>query len=324
MEQQLILQYIYLALISPTLPLLIGYTLDRWLGDPSWFPHPVIGFGWLISFGEKRLNKGRHRMLKGGVMAVVLVLFTYLLAVVLFRFSDRFSTYLTANLEALFIFACLAGTTLVHEVRRVFQATARSLAEGRQQLARLVGRDTSGLSLNQVRTAALETLAENLSDGVIAPLFWYAVLGVPGMLAYKMINTLDSMIGYKNDRYLYFGRVAARLDDVANYIPARLTALLMIIIAGGRSTFRFVRKYGNQHLSPNSGYPEAALASILDCRFGGPQSYFGKVIQKPFIGDHFRLLDTFDLRKSVLISRCVEAFMVLLVIIVLILSKYAA
>ena len=139
----------------------------------------------------------------------------------------------------LLIFYCLAGTTLVREVCEVFKAVDRSLEEGRKQVARIVGRDTSGLSAQEVRTAALETLAENLSDGVIAPLFWYALLGVPGMFAYKMVNTLDSMIGYKNERYRRFGCFAAHLDDAANYIPARLTAFLMVV-ASGRFSLLFL------------------------------------------------------------------------------------
>ena len=188
------------------------------------------------------------------------------------------------TLQVLLIFYCLAGTTLVREVRGVFKAADCSLEEGRRQVARIVGRDTSGLSAQEVRTAALETLAENLSDGVIAPLFWYIVLGVPGMIAYKMINTLDSMIGYRNERYRRFGCFAARLDDVANYIPARLTAFLMLVASGRFSLLLFVGKYGNQHASPNSGYPEAALAGILNCRFGGPHNYFGEEVWKPYTG----------------------------------------
>lgn len=163
----------------------------------------------------------------------------------------------------------------------VFEAADRSLEEGRRQVARIVGRDTSGLTDTEVRTAALETLAENLSDGVIAPLFWYLLLGVPGMLAYKMVNTLDSMIGYRNERYRAFGCFAARLDDVANYLPARLTAFLMVLVTGRLSLLRFVFRYGPRHASPNSGYPEAALAGILDCRFGGPHQYFGEWVYKP-------------------------------------------
>ena len=163
-------------------------------------------------------------------------------------------------------------------------------------------------------TAALETLAENLSDGVIAPLFWYMLLGVPGMLAYKMINTLDSMIGYRNERYRRFGCFAARLDDVANYIPARLTAFLMVAVSGRFPLLLFVGKYGSEHASPNSGYPEAALAGILDCRFGGPHNYFGDEVWKPYIGDNERPLTTEDMRIAVRINRSVEWIMVIIVV----------
>lgn len=202
----------------------------------------------------------------------------------------------------------------------VFEAVDHSLDEGRKQVARIVGRDTSALSAQEVRTAALETLAENLSDGVIAPLFWYAVLGVPGMMAYKMVNTLDSMIGYRNERYRQFGCIAARIDDVANYIPARLTALLMILVSGRFSLLRFVGKYGSRHASPNSGYPEAALAGILNCRFGGPHYYFGEEVWKPFIGNNERALTTEDMKKAVCVNRQAEVLMVVLVWLTILLS----
>ena len=183
-------------------------------------------------------------------------------------------------------------------------------------MARIVGRDTSELSAQEIRTAALETLAENLSDGVIAPLFWLAIGGVPAMMAYKMVNTLDSMIGYRTERYKDFGCVAARIDDVANYIPARITALLMIlphaIINYQFSIFNFVRRYGRQHASPNSGYPEAALAGILDCRFGGPHYYFGELFDKPFIGTNERALTTADMKKAIRVNRTAEVLMVIL------------
>lgn len=296
------------ALMLLLLPLLLAWILDRWLGDPAWLPHPVVGFGKLISWGEKRLNKGKGRVWKGALLAIGLVAAVYLLATLIPRF-----TIAGCLINTLLIFYCLAGTTLVREVRMVFEAVDRSLDEGRQQVARIVGRDTSELSAQEVRTAALETLAENLSDGVIAPLFWYLLLGVPGMLAYKMVNTLDSMIGYKNERYLLFGRVAARIDDVANYIPARLTAILMVLVSGRLSLFRFVWKYGRQHASPNSGYPEAALAGILNCRFGGPHNYFGEQVWKPFIGETDRPLTTKDMKQATRINQRAEAGMLLLV-----------
>lgn len=292
------------------LPLLWAWILDRWLGDPTWLPHPVVGFGKLISWGEKRLNKGKGRVWKGALLAIGLVAAVYLLATLIPRF-----TIVGWLINMILIFYCLAGTTLVHEVRMVFEAVDRSLEEGRQQVARIVGRDTSELSAQEVRTAALETLAENLSDGVIAPLFWYLLLGVPGMLAYKMVNTLDSMIGYRNERYLLFGKVAARIDDVANYIPARLTAILMVLVSGRPSLFRFAWKQGSQHASPNSGYPEAALAGILNCRFGGPHNYFGKQIWKPFIGENERPLTTKDMKQATRINQRAEVCMLLLVVL---------
>lgn len=292
------------------LPLLLGWFLDLLIGDPAWLPHPVVGFGKMISFGEHRLNKGTHRKLKGALMAIVFISMVF--AVAYFGLSILPSLG-RAGVSILLIFYCLAGTTLIREVRQVFLALDRSLDEGRKQVARIVGRDTSELSAQEVRTAALETLAENLSDGVIAPLFWYMLLGVPGMMAYKMVNTLDSMIGYRTDRYRDFGCWAAHIDDIANYIPARLTALLMIVAAGKPRLTGFVWRNGRNHASPNSGYPEAALAGILNCRFGGPHYYFGHLFDKPFIGTNDRPLTTDDMRTAVQINRTAEVLMVLAV-----------
>ena len=294
------------------LPLLLAWVLDICIGDPMWIPHPVVGFGKLISKGEQALNKGIHRMLKGALLALLLVIGTFVVTVF---FLECLPGFLHCVVSIFLIFCCLAGTTLIREVREVFRAVDRSLDEGRKQVARIVGRDTSELSAQEVRTAALETLSENLSDGVIAPLFWYALLGVPGMLSYKMVNTLDSMIGYRNDRYKDFGCFAAHMDDVANYIPARLTAFLMIVASGKLSLLGFVWKYGNQHASPNSGYPEAALAGILNCRFGGPHHYFGNEVWKPFIGVNDRLLTTDDMKEAVRINRITEIIMIILVIL---------
>ena len=309
-------------------PLLIGWLLDLLLGDPAWLPHPIVWFGKWIGFWEHRLNKGSHRKLKGAIMSATSIALVFALTWLLLKFlnptlildSTPLALWRGVGGEALtviIVFYCLAGTTLIREVRAVFLALDRSLDEGRKQVARIVGRDTSELSAQEVRTAALETLAENLSDGVIAPLFWFALLGAPGMLAYKMVNTLDSMIGYKTARYKDFGCWAAHIDDIANYIPARLTALLMAFPHAIRhSSFvilHFVRKYGRCHASPNSGYPEAALAGILGCRFGGPHYYFGELFDKPFIGDHDRGLTTADMKTAVRVNRTAEVLMMLLV-----------
>ena len=329
--------------MTNTTALLIGWVVDLLVGDPQRLPHPVVWFGKAIAASEHRLNKGGHRRLKGALTAVGLIAMVFI-ATYFLRYgimslqastSDFFGLLpevfrvnpLLMMFDAIVIFYCLAGTTLIREVRQVFLALDRSLDEGRVQVARIVGRDTSELSAQEVRTAALETLAENLSDGVIAPLFWLSLLGVPGMLAYKMVNTLDSMIGYRTERYKDFGCWAARIDDVANYIPARLTALLMILPrlltfnVKGRgplvtcrfSLLTFVSTNGRNHASPNSGYPEAALAGILNCRFGGPHYYFGQLFDKPYIGNNDRPLTTADMKTAVRVNRTAEGLMVVMV-----------
>ena len=312
------------------LPLLMGWVLDLILGDPQWMPHPVVGFGKMIALGEKQLNKGSHRKLKGALLAIFLVALVFVVIFILDQQLSNLNALLSIAFRTLIIFWCLAGTTLIREVRQTFLAVDRSLEEGRKQVARIVGRDTTQLSAQEIRTAALETLAENLSDGVIAPLFWLAIGGVPGMLTYKMVNTLDSMIGYKTDRYRDFGCFAARLDDVANYLPARITAFLMIVPKlmtinthhGSKlftfhfSLFTFVHENGRRHASPNSGYPEAALAGILNCRFGGPHTYFGQLFDKPYIGENDRLLTTDDMHVAIRINRMAECVALLFIVFI--------
>ncbi len=319
-------------------PLVLGWLLDKCLGDPHWLPHPVVGFGKIIAKGEQQLNRGKRKKLKGTIFALSLVVGVLFSSWILLVYLYHISIYLYIFAAAILIFCCLAGTTLIQEVRNVFLAVEHSLEDGRQQVARIVGRDTSRLSPQEVRTAALETLAENLSDGVIAPLFWLILFGIPGMLAYKMVNTLDSMIGYRSPRYKDFGCFAARMDDFFNYIPARLTAFLMLAVApiatmmqqmkAGKTTRKgchedpnsqrkgiigqlaFLRKYASQHASPNSGWPESALAAILDCRFGGPHDYFGQNVYKPFIGENDRELDTYDMELAVRINLLAECLMI--------------
>lgn len=292
-------------------PLLVGWILDLLLGDPLWLPHPVVLIGKTIALLERRFNRGTHRRLAGAFVAVGLVCATFFLTWWLLRLLS-FSIWLKMAVEALLVFYCLAGTTLVREVKGVFLAAEKSLEAGRRQVSRIVGRDTMSLTAHEVKIAALETGAENLSDGVVAPLFWYALLGVPGMLAYKVINTLDSMIGYRNERYREFGTVAARMDDAANFLPARITAFLMVLSAGRLRLWGFVRRYGRKHLSPNSGWPEAALAGILGCRFGGPHNYFGELVEKPFIGETEREVSTADAVISLRVNRMAEILSVLL------------
>lgn len=299
-------------MINP-IALLIGWILDVVFGDPVRLPHPVVWFGRMIAFGEKRLNKGQHRKMKGALLAVGLIALVFCATWAIRKSCLMFHVSCLMLFDAMAVFYCLAGTTLIREVRQVFLALDRSLEEGRAQVARIVGRDTSELSAQEVRTAALETLAENLSDGVIAPLFWLAILGTPGMLAYKMVNTLDSMIGYHTERYLQFGCWAAHIDDVANFIPARLTAALMVVTTNTHH-LRFVYRNGRNHASPNSGYPEAALAGILNCRFGGPHKYFGEVFDKPYIGENDRELTTADMKTAIRVNRMAEILMIALLL----------
>ncbi len=311
------------------LPLLVGWLFDRWLGDPAGLPHPIVGFGKLIAAGERHWNRGTHRQLKGGLLAAGLIFGVWIELYILvwtLRFmalaslmtEHRLMTWLFATallcIETAAVFYSLAGKTLTDEVHEVFRAVDRSVEAGRRQVARIVGRDTANLTPQEIRTAALETLAENLSDGIVAPIFWYVLLGVPGMMAYKMVNTLDSMIGYRTERYRRFGCVAARIDDVANWIPARLTVLLMILVARRPRLLRFVLRFGPRHASPNSGWPEAALAGILNCRFGGTHDYFGETVYKPYIGTNDRELTTADMQKAIAINRRVEIACVVLAI----------
>lgn len=311
-----------IKLLVLLLPLFVGWMTDRLLGDPAWLPHPVVAMGKIIGWGEKKFNTGGNRLLGGAVFSILLILSSFFIIYFTLKGLDSIHPYLSIFFSSVIVFFCLAGKTLIDEVRKVFLAIDISVEEGRKQVARIVGRDTSSLSPQQIRIAALETLSENLSDGVVAPLFWFMLLGVPGMFAYKMINTLDSMIGYKNVRYKQFGCWAARIDDVANYIPARLTSALMILVSGRLSLFSFVSKFGHLHASPNSGYPEAALAGILNCRFGGPNVYFGELVDKPYIGYETRELTTVDMKTAISINLRTEVAMLLLVFICIILKVF--
>jgi len=210
------------------------------------------------------------------------------------------------------VFFCLANRSLLQEGQAVFDVLETAgLGAGRKRLSCIVGRDTGQLSVQQVRIAVLESMSENLSDGVVAPLLFYLVGGAPAMLTYKMINTLDSMIGYKREPYRLFGRAAARLDDVANFIPARVTALLMALVAFSGRGLRFAFRYGRAHASPNSGWPEAALAGILDCRFGGPNRYKGTLVEKPYIGVKERVIRHEEFARVKFVNNAVTLLVVM-------------
>lgn len=292
-------------------PLALGYALDLLLADPEGWPHPVRTYGALIAAGERHLNHGPHCLAKGALLAGSLVGGTFGAFKLLDRALRPLPPTVVVAVNAGWVFYGLANAGLVREGRAVFAALdAGGLPAGRRQLARIVGRDTAQLDAQQIRTAVLESLAENLSDGVVAPLCYYALAGVPGLMAYKMVNTLDSMVGYRSPRYEQFGKFAARLDDGANLLPARLTAGLLAALGGSGRGFRFLWRFGNQHKSPNAGYPEAALAGVLNCRFGGPNYYHGQLVPKPYIGDNPRTIAPGEINRVARLNHAVCAAVV--------------
>lgn len=299
------------------IPLIGGYLLDLLVGDPRWLPHPIRLFGNAIYRGENILNKGEIKFWKGLFLTVFLCFVVFCFFFITQNFLLKFNKFSYYVFSTLFVFYGLANKSLLGEGKAVFdELKNKGLEAGRKRLSWIVGRETTQLNENQIRTAVFETLSENLSDGVIAPLFFYSIGGLPAMMTYKMINTLDSMIGYKNDKYILFGKFAARMDDFVNYIPARITALLMVIITLSKRSLTFIIKYGRKHASPNSGYPESALAGVLNCRFGGPNYYHGKIVNKPFIGENQRNISHSEFKKVFFINHFVTLVFILLLLLI--------
>ena len=286
--------------------LLLGFFLDLLLGDPSWLPHPIRAIGALIAGLEKVLRKlfpkSRGGELAGGAALVVLVLalsggFTLLVL----WLCGQVGLWLRFLAETILCFQLLATRSLKGESMKVYKALKAGDLEGaRYAVSMIVGRDTQRLDEAGVSRAAVETVAENASDGVIAPLIFLAIGGAPLGMVYKAVNTMDSMVGYKNDRYLWFGRCAARLDDLVNFIPARLAGLLMCLGAGfsgfdGPNALRIFRRDRKNHKSPNSAHTEAAAAGALHIQLGGSNYYFGKLVEKPTIGDPDHPVEPLDI-----------------------------
>ena len=295
--------------------LLTAFLLDLIFGDPKWLPHLIVLYGNSIAFFEKKLNKNKYRFTKGMLLTLFLVVITVLAPFYFFYYLNLLNLrYLSIVISSILLFYCLANKTLIDEGKKVFKLLKNKGVEaGRKQLSYIVGRDTSKLTKQQIRIAVFETMSENLSDGVIAPLFYFALFGIPGAMGYKMINTLDSMIGYKSTRYIQFGKFAAKLDDVANYIPARVTAFLILLVTFKLSGIVFVFNEGKKHTSPNAGYPEAALAYVLNCRFGGPNIYYNKLVDKPFIGNNDREIHHQEIKNVSGINMKVSILFVLII-----------
>lgn len=292
--------------------------LDLLLGDPRWLPHPVVATGKLISFLEKLLRRAIPNERLGGVLLLLLTVgVTYGLAWGIVRGAKAIHPAAGVAVSALLGWSCLAARSLHGESKLVADALQRGdLPEARWFLSRIVGRDTADLPEQEIWRGAVETVAENTSDGVIAPLLFLMVGGAPLALAYKAVNTLDSMVGYKNERYLRLGWASARFDDLVNLIPARLTGLLMALAAplvglSGRNAWRIMLRDGRNHSSPNSGIPEAAAAGALGVRLGGTNVYFGRPVAKPTIGDPLNPLDGAAWRGTVRLMYGAEGLLLL-------------
>lgn len=291
------------------LSVFVGFGLDCLLGDPLSRLHPVALMGKLISFFEKQLRPRfpktpRGERTAGTIMALTVPLISAGAGLLLLYLAWRVHPWVYFAVSAFLCWQCFAARCLMTEAKKVVTCLEmEGLSAGRRQVGMLVGRDTDSLTEPQVVKAAVETVAENTSDGVVAPLFWMALFGAAGGLFYKAVNTMDSMVGYKNDRYLHFGRCAAKFDDGVNYVPARLSALAMISAAcllrlDGKGALRVWRRDRRNHASPNSAQTESACAGALGVQLGGNASYFGKLHEKPTIGDPLRPIERADVARA--------------------------
>lgn len=292
-----------------TIAIVAGFVLDLVFGDPRWLYHPVRLIGHLISGTERIIrnclpaNKTGERI-GGGILVLVVVTVSTGVPAVILSVAYKYFWQLGFALESFWCYQILATKSLKVESDRVYIALKdKGLEAGRKAVSMIVGRDTQNLTEEGVTKAAVETVAENTSDGVIAPLFYMLIGGAVLGFTYKAINTMDSMVGYKNDKYQWFGTAAAKLDDVVNFIPARVSAVLMILAAyltgmDGKNAARIFRRDRFNHKSPNSAQTEAVMAGALDVQLAGDAWYFGKLHKKPTIGDPVREMELLDIRRS--------------------------
>ncbi|WP_411335484.1 adenosylcobinamide-phosphate synthase CbiB [Ruminococcus gauvreauii] len=288
---------------------IIGFLIDLAVGDPRWLYHPIRAIGNLIALLEKILRryfpKGRAGERTAGVILVVLtVAVSTAVPLLILYFAYRFNEWLGFVLETLMCYQLLATRALKDESMKVYDALmGGDIEKSRHAVSMIVGRDTKELTEEGVTKATVETVAENASDGVIAPLFYLMIGGAVLGFTYKSINTMDSMVGYKNERYRYFGTCAALLDDVVNYIPARLSGILMVAASAvsgfdARQAFRIFKRDRRNHASPNSAQTEAVMAGALNVQLAGDAWYFGKLYEKPTIGDAGRPVEPQDIKRS--------------------------
>lgn len=286
-----------------------GFVLDLLLGDPRWLPHPVCLIGKLISGGEKALRRvfpksQRGELVGGAVLWFLVTVLSFAVPFLLLKGLALVSPWAEYIVETIFCYQIFAAKSLKTESMRVYEPIkAKDLAGSRKYLSWIVGRDTEHLDFKQITKAVVETVAENTSDGVIAPMLFMVIGGAPLGFLYKGVNTLDSMVGYKNDKYLYFGRFSALADDVFNYIPARITALAMVVSSfftgfDGKNAWKIYLRDRHNHASPNSAHPESACAGALNLQLAGDAYYFGKLYKKKTIGDDNREIEAEDIPRA--------------------------
>ncbi len=287
------------------LTLLLAFVLDLLFGDPRFIPHPICFIGKLISFLENKLRKNcKNEIVAGRVLWIIVVIISCFLPLTILIIAFKINVYLGFALNVFFCWQILAAKSLKVESTKVYTALKnKDIGEARKYLSYIVGRDTQNLNEEEIIKATVETVAENTSDGVVAPMLFMAVGGAPLGFLYKAINTMDSMLGYKNEKYINFGRFSAKTDDVANYLPARLSGILMVASAfilglNYKNSAKIYKRDRKNHASPNSAQTESSCAGALDVQLGGNAEYFGTVVKKKTIGDNNKPLNCEDIKKA--------------------------
>jgi len=298
--------------------LLIALFFDVLIGDPYFLPHPVRLMGKIIEYEEKTVRKiarnDRELKVLGGLIVLVNVSIAYTIPFFLLTFVKK-STLFYHAVNTYFLFTCVSAGCLHREAMKVYDYLSKGLEEARYKLSFIVGRDTANLSQKEIIRAAVETVAENTCDGVIAPLVYALIGGAPLAFTYKMVNTMDSMLGYMNERYRHIGFFPAKTDDLFNFFPSRLTGILMCLGSAFRFDalrgFKIMVRDRHNHKSPNCAYPEGATAGLLGIQLGGDNFYFGQLVSKPTIGDKVRPLERDDIKRAIEIMYRAEIFLII-------------
>ncbi len=277
-------------MLSNILTAILAYFIDKFFGEFSFIKHPIIYIGELITFFEDKFYK--DTIFRGLLLVIFILTIVSIFSIAIYDYLKVFSTSLN-----IFITSIIASIFIAHKMLRDAVQGVLDAEDKHQAISMLVSRDTKDMSSSDIYKASIETYAENLSDGVVAPIFYLLLFNLPGIIIYKAINTMDSMVGYRNKKYERYGKVAAKLDDVVNYIPSRLTAVLIMFIGGQKDIFSFY-KNGQKHESPNAGHPITAMALVLGIKLGGDTSYFGKIKKKPYFGKGRKLILASDVRNS--------------------------